>query len=83
MSKFEESQKNYNGKGKNKIKPIEKNLSGNPVGNNSKLIVPEWRIKFKGNIITVDGKKCYWCKHHKADGFLGDMYMPHFHNHDK
>ena len=54
---FEELQKNYKDNGKNKIKPNEKNPSGNTGGNNSKLRVPEWRIKFKGNTKTVDGKK--------------------------
>ena len=65
--KFEEFQNNYNENGNNKFKPNEKNPSSDPCGNNSKLIVPEWRVKFKGNTTTVYGKKFYWCKHHKAE----------------
>ena len=79
---FEEFQKNYNKNGNNKIKPNENNPSSNPGGNNSKLRVREWRVKFKGNTTTVDRNKWYWCKHHKAEGLFEGMYMPHPHNHD-
>ena len=64
--KFEEFHKNYNNNGNKKIKPNENNESSNTGGNNSKLRVPEWRVKFKGNTTTVDRKKWDWCKHHKA-----------------
>ena len=79
--KFEGFQKNYNNNGNKKIKPNENSPSSNPGGNNSKLRVPEWRVKFKYNRKTVDGKKWYWCKHHKAEGLFEGMYMPHPHNH--
>ena len=52
--KFEEFHKNYNKNRNNKIKPNENNPSSNPGGNNSKLRVPEWRVKFKGKKTTVD-----------------------------
>ena len=80
--KFEEFQNNYNENGNNKFKPNEKNPSSDPCGNNSKLIVPEWRVKFKGNTTTVYGKKWDWCKHHKAEGLFEGLYMPKPHNHD-
>ena len=81
--KFEEFQNNYNKNGDNKITPNENNLSGNPGGNNSKLRVPEWRVKFKGNTATFDGNKWDRCKHHMSEGLFEGMYMPHPRNHDK
>ena len=81
--KFEEFQNNYNENGNNKIKPNENNSSINPGGNNSKLRVPEWKVKFKGNTTTVDVNKWDWFNHHKAEGLFEGMYMPHPHNHDK
>ena len=81
--KFDEFQDNYNQNGNNRIKPNEKNPSGNPGGNNSKLRVPKWRVKFKGTKTTVDGKKQDWCKHHKAEELFEGMYMPHPHKHDE
>ena len=80
---FEEFQNNYNENWNNKIKPNENNPYINPGGNNSKLRVPEWRVKFKGNTTTVDRNKWDWCKHHNAEGFFEGMYMPHPHNHDE
>ena len=79
--KFEDFQKNYNGNENRKIKPNENNPSSNPGGNNSKLRVPEWRIKFKGNTKMVDRKKWDLCKQRKSDGLFDSMYMPHLHNH--
>ena len=55
--KFEELQKNYNNNINKKIQPNEKKSYSNLGGNNSKLIVPEWSVKFKGNTKTVDGNK--------------------------
>ena len=81
--KLEEFQNNYNDNRNKKIKPNEKDPSSNTGGDNSNLRVPEWRVKFKGNTTTVDGKKFYWCKHHKAEGFFEGMYMPRPCNHDK
>ena len=66
MMKFLEFKKNYNDNGNNKIIPNEKNPSGDPGGNNSKLRVTEWRIKFKVNTIPFDGKKWDWSEHHNA-----------------
>ena len=65
-----------------KLNPM-KNPSSNPGGNNSKLGVLEWRVKFKINTATVDINKCDWCKLHKTEGLCEVMYMPHPHNHEK
>ena len=80
MMKFEEFHNNYNENGNNKTKPNENNPYSNPGGNNSKLRVPEWRVKSKGNTTTVYRKKWNWCKHHKAEGLFEGMYMPHHYN---
>ena len=64
------------------MSPIEK-LSSNPDGNNSKLRVPEWRVKLKCNTTMVDGNKWDWCKHSKSKGLFEVMYIPHPHNYNK
>ena len=56
MMNLEEFQKNCNENGNNNIKPNENNPYSNPGGNNSRLRVPEWRVKSKDNMTTVDGK---------------------------
>ena len=79
--KFEEFQKYYNENGDNKIKPNGKKSYSNPGGNNSKLRVLKYRVKFKGNTTAVDRKKWDWCKHHKVERLFKGMYIHHPLNH--
>ena len=80
---------------KKKFKELEtkinaKSTSSNSTSNSggsdkgkSKLQVPEWRIKFKGQTTTHDNKRWVWCKKHKVDGVMDGMYFPKGHDHDE
>ena len=46
--------------------------------------VPDWQIKYKGNLITHPEKniQMVWCPEHKSqNGKVDGMHMPHPHNH--
>ena len=48
-----------------------------------KLKIPEWRTKNTGPVNTVDRQQWAWCPHHKSEGLLDGLYMPHPHDHAK
>ena len=60
---------------KNKTSTSNQQTPGQP--SNKKNSIEDFRMKYVGDSIVVDGKTWHWCKRHKKEGVYDGLYVTH------